>query len=160
MKLSILLGIALIACLRTSGAEQTNEVVVASLQSISGRSWRTVEWCANERLLKSKPTFNPLKHEVPLSVSNACSIAMDSVAKKIPGIKDWQVESVYLRPIRRAKSLRGETSIQDAWFYQITIVPTDENTRERLEQEGREVELCEVILLDGTIILPRLAKGK
>ena len=133
-------------------SKNSDSVVIAYLYDVAGQHKIKLEWRISSTILEKQPQWDGLSTNPPLASGAAASIALQKVQNRFPDIKDWTVETIYLRNLFNEKT--GSFSCANIWRYQITIVPKDEAVRSKLESEGLDHEFTQVILMDRTVVVP------
>jgi len=107
-------------------------------------------WPVSTNTLARQPSWDGLSTKAPLSLPKACAIALRHVRKQLPEVQAWSVESVSLfKP--------EPESFPEVWCYEIAFEPRDPELRKRIKSQDC-TNLYQIVLLDGTVVLPRSAK--
>lgn len=154
--ISLLLGLTL--PLLRAADPLSDDVTIAYLYNLSGAHRIKKEWHVSPSVLEKQPKWDGTSGEPPLAVGAACSAAFQKVRDRYPDIKDWIVESIRMRNLRRGKEAGKSYSYPNVWYFQITFSPKDERIREKLEGQGLDHECTQVVLMDGTLVTPIIVK--
>jgi hypothetical protein len=145
-----------------SAAHRPDEIQITSYDYAASNETARVEWYVSTNLLAKQPRWDGLSAEAPLSIRKACVLALQPVHERFPEVQSWVVKSVSLSnpypddPDHPAE----EKADQNIWYYQIVLTPHDLQVRARLEQRASAVSEMQIVLLDGTVVPPRLLKKK
>jgi len=143
-------------------SHRPDEIEITSNDYEASNETARVEWYVSTNLLATQPRWDGLSVEAPLSVRKACALALQPVRKRFPEVQSWSVKSVsLLNPYPDDPDHPAEEKAhQDIWYYQIVLTPRDLQVRARLEQHASAVAEMQIVLLDGTVVPPRLLKKK
>jgi hypothetical protein len=130
-----------------------------SLQTYCASSNNTVTlsaaWYVSTNVLAKQPRWDDLTMEVPLSAHQACGVALTNLANRFPAIKSWAVETVWLQHYCADQVVpRGQ-----AWYYRIEFSSQDPKRHNEFDHDF-DVYLIQIVLLDGTVVPPRVVKGE
>ena len=123
-----------VSCGRSSIAFETdtNGGVIAGSSTLDGTEYRIALRTGD---FANQPKWNPAESEVPLTAHEACLLAEKEVTKAT-GLDGWTVSTIKLD--------RNQYD-SNVWYYS-------------LEFSHRRGLLIVVVLLDGTVIMPKPAK--
>lgn len=111
------------------------------------------EWYVSTNDLAKQPRWDGFSKEAPLSVREACALALLHISAQIPVIKSWSVRSVCLRNPNPDQA----GSYPDVWCYEIIFTPRDPELRKAFDSNDTTCPM-QVVLLDGTVVPSRSAK--
>lgn len=140
-----------------------DEIRVTSCSCAASNETSCVEWYVSTNLLARQPHWDGFSAEAPLSVRKACALALRPVRKRFPEVQSWSVKSIRMfNPYidGHLDSPDEEKANQDIWCYEIVLTPRDPQVRESLEQQVSAIAEMQIVLLDGTVVPPRLLKKK
>jgi hypothetical protein len=129
--------------------ERPGEVRVTTYTSTVGDRSTSVEWCISTNVLAKQPRWDGFSTESPLSVRSACVLALSAVTNRFPQVLSWSVQSVSLTNPYTEKGER----YTNVWYYDIVFTPRDSVLQKQME--GEEPWMCQIVLLDGTVVPPR-----
>jgi len=132
---------------------KANEVMVANYSHAVGSVSSCTEWYVSTNDLARQPRWDGFSKEAPLSIREACALALPHISAQFPEVKSWSVESVSLR---NPYPVQG-SSYPDIWCYEIIFTPRDPELRKRFEGKATTCPM-QLVLLDGTVVPPRVAK--
>jgi hypothetical protein len=117
-----------------------------------------VEWDVSTNILARQPRWDGFSVEAPLSIRKACALALRPVRGCFPEVQSWSVNWFIMFNPYRDEPI---TAQQDIWCYAITLVPRDPLVRVHLEQQAASgAAETQIVLLDGTVVQPRVLKKK
>jgi hypothetical protein len=139
-----------------------DEIEITSYDYAASNETSCVEWYVSTNILAKQPRWDGLSVEAPLSVRKACALALRPVRERFPEVQSWTVKSVSMfNPYPDDPDHPDEERAnQDIWCYEIVLMPRDLQVRARLEQRASAVAEMQIVLLDGTVVPPRLLKKK
>ena len=111
---------------------RADEVRVASYTHGVGSATSITEWYMSTNDLAKQPRWNGYSREVPLSIRDACALALRCMTAQFPEVKSWLVESVLLTQCLYSYPNDSKPD-PDIWVYQITFTPRDLEIRRRFE---------------------------
>ena len=129
-----------------------DEVRVQNYHWGYGTNVSIMEYYVSTNALTSQPRWDGLSIEAPLSPRAACALALAHVRKLVPEVQKWSIESVNLRQ-------PDSESYPDVWCYDITLEPKDRELKKKLLDRGC-TSFYQMVLFDGTVVLPRAANQK
>jgi hypothetical protein len=133
-----------------------NEFRISSRAQVAGGRLRQTEWWISKAVIERQPHWDALTAEPPLSVHQACSIALPAIKERFPAVHDWLVDTVYVRNLIYATKPDGSlASYPNTWAYEITFIPADKKARENFQNAVDVGSLTEVVLFDRTLVQPR-----
>jgi hypothetical protein len=86
--------------------------------------------------------------------NKATAISIKETGKHYPEIKEWAIRTVKIYNMSYKPELATQTMCSNVWFYEICTVPKDLTKLQALENAGNDGDLFQVVLLDGTLIIP------
>jgi hypothetical protein len=107
--------------------------------------------------LEKQPTWSALTDEPQLSVQQACSLAYSNINSRFKEVREWRIQTVYLRNLASGGTSGNVYSCPKVWIYEVTYEPAAEMMRE-LKEDVDLGALTQVVLLDGTVV-PSKEKG-
>jgi hypothetical protein len=109
-------------------------------------------WVIATNILARQPHWDGQASSLPLSQSNAISIALEEVKSHYPDIHDWKVENILVWNLSWNKAFKNMTCCSNVWYYLISIEPTDDKKGVDLVDSGQDLFLDQIVLMDGTLI--------
>jgi len=131
-------------------------VEIAKITDISMGTKQEMRWLVTTNTLNHQPRWDGLTSEVPLSSAKAAAKCLVKVQELHKDIKDWVVQSILIRNLSCDPKFRGFQSCSNIWFYQIRVIPRNIRQAHELEDLGRDQNLFQVILMDGTVVEPNI----
>ena len=136
----------------------SNEVRLSSRAQVAARQLRQTEWWVAREIAERQPHWDGLTTEPPLTAQKAAALALPEVRRRFPEVQEWLVHTVYLRNLLLGGKTGSMYSYPNTWVYEIEFAPKDETQREKVQDSAGVHGLTQVVLLDGTIVLPRTVK--
>jgi len=135
----------------------TNEVRLSSRAQIAGQQLRETEWWVAREVVERQPRWDGLT-EPPLTTQKACALALPEVKRRFPEVQEWLVHTIYARNLLLGGKTGSMYSYPNTWVYEIEFSPKDAKLREKLEDRASVHGLTQVVLLDGTVVPPRVLR--
>lgn len=139
-------------------AVEANEVRVANRSSFVRGQIRQYDWCVARVVMEKQPRWDGLTTEPPLSARKAAALALPNVQRRFPEVKEWLIRNITLRNQQDGDNSGQGNSYLNVWVYEVTFMPKDKKAGEKIGFEAGFVVLTEVVLLDGTVVSPRIVK--
>lgn len=130
-----------------------DELCILTYTYSAGDLSSSVEWYVSTNTLARQPRWDAFSAEPPLSIRSACLLALPQVTNQFPHILSWAVESVSLCNL---DSLEGGP-YSHVRCYEVVFAPRDPEIRKRLKGN---VNFTQIVLLDGTVLPPRIVKNE
>jgi hypothetical protein len=127
---------------------------IAKLLTITQQTQDEIDWFVDLDQLARQSKWDGLTSDIPLPSAKAASICLAETKKHYPEIKDWMVQAIMIYSLSRDPEVRKENVPSDVWYYQIRVVPKDYQKLKDLEDAGKDTDLYQVVLMDGSIVKP------
>ena len=117
------------------------------------------EWYVSTNTLARQPRWDAFSAEVPVSIHQACALALKQSAKEHPEVKLWALDSISLQ---NPHSSYDATWLSKVWFYSVTLKPLDAKFQEHFQGVNTtfpQFDSLQMVLLDGTIVPRRSEQG-
>jgi len=164
----ILSAAALAACMTCQGQVYSNGHVPIPHQPDEICLWSYscgtnfyTEWYVSTNTLAQQPRWDGFSAEVPVSVRQACALALKQSAKEHPDVKSWAVDSISLQnPPALYGAMWWHSNV---WYYSVTLKPLDAKFQEQILGNNTtfpQFSSMQMVLLDGTVVPGRTVQGK
>jgi len=130
---------------------QPDEVSISSF--LFGNSH--AEAYVSTNVLSRQPKWDGMSTNVPLSLERACILAKASMIHQYPNVKSWVVDWITFSEIGSS----APHSYTNVWHYYIHFRCCDSSQKVEFERNPTNCPYC-VVLLDGTVVVPRASHAK
>jgi hypothetical protein len=69
------------------------------------------------------------------------------------------VQYIALHNLATNSKLADKPACQNIWYYKVSVMPKDPKVRDAFWDTGKDNDLVQVILLDGTVLVPVKKQG-